>query len=282
MAICESLAEHFAVPFNRDGIREQIETFLQRQPRLNLHQIGQLLSSLDLSVSLAEIPAQQLHRVPTPSVLEHDNRIALLDGVDPDHRLRLLEPEYGAMQIPVHQLLDGGSDRLKLLLIRRRPDSKERRFSWGWYGPFLRPHRRELVEVLATSAVVNVLALVTPLGIMRLINAKSGGTDSLDGVVSIGIILIGACIVEAIASALRSLIFTGMANRVDMDTRETILDRLVRLLQGFFDARPDRSRITSTNSIVSGSSLSDRHSQAFLISASAFSTWRFCSPSIPC
>jgi len=36
----------------------------------------------------------------------------------------------------------------------------------------------------------------------------------------------------------RSLIFTGVANRVDMDTRETILDRLVRLPQGFFDERP--------------------------------------------
>ena len=134
-------------------------------------------------------------------------------------------------------LLQEGQDRLKLLLLRRRPDSKQRRFSWGWYGPFLQPHKRELIEVLATSAVVNVLALVTPLGIMRLINAKSGA-DSLDAVISIGIILIGACVVEAIASALRSLIFTGMANRVDMDTRESILDRLVRLPQGFFDARP--------------------------------------------
>ena len=238
MAICESLARHFGVPFNRDGIREQIETFLERHAQLNLHHIGQLLSSLDLSVSLAEIPAQQLQRVPTPSVLEHEQRVALLDGVDSDGRLRLLEPEFGAMRVPIHHLLQNGSDRITLLLIRRRPDSKERRFSWGWYGPFLQPHRRELIEVVVTSAVVNVLALVTPLGVMRLINAKSGGTDSLDGVVSIGIILIGACIVEAIASALRSLIFAGMANRVDMDTRETILDRLVRLPQGFFDARP--------------------------------------------
>ena len=57
-------------------------------------------------------------------------------------------------------------------------------------------------------------------------------------VLSIGIILIGATVVEAIATALRSLIFTGIANRVDMDTRETILDRLVRLPQAFFDNRP--------------------------------------------
>ena len=238
MALCEALAQHYGVPFERDGIREQIEGLLERHQRLSLHNVGELLSSLDLSVSLAEIPVQQLQRIPTPAVLEHNQRIAILEGVDDDGRLRLLEPEYGPLRIPVTSLLEEGQDRLKLLLLRRRPDSKQRRFSWSWYAPFLQPHKRELIEVIATSAVVNVLALVTPLGIMRLINAKSGGSDSLDAVISIGIILIGACVVEAIASALRSLIFTGMANRVDMDTRESILDRLVRLPQGFFDARP--------------------------------------------
>ena len=238
MALCEALAQHYGVPFERDGIREQIEGLLERHQRLSLHNVGELLSSLDLSVSLAEIPVRQLQRIPSPAVLEHNQRIAILEGVEDDGRLRLLEPEYGPLRIPVNSLLEEGQDRLRLLLLRRRPDSKQRRFSWGWYGPFLQPHKRELIEVIATSAVVNVLALVTPLGIMRLINAKSGGGDSLDAVISIGIILIGACVVEAIASALRSLIFTGMANRVDMDTRESILDRLVRLPQGFFDARP--------------------------------------------
>ena len=238
MALCKALADYYVVPFNRDGVRDEIEGVLERQTRLNLYNLGQLLTSLDLSVSLAEIPVQQLKRIPTPAALEHNQRIAILEGVEDDGRLRLLEPEYGPMRIPAVSLLDNGSDRLKLLLLRRRPDSKQRRFSWSWYGPFLQPHKRELIEVIATSAVVNVLALVTPLGIMRLINTKSGGTDSLDGVMSIGIILIGACVVEAIASALRSLIFAGVANRVDMDTRESILDRLVRLPQGFFDARP--------------------------------------------
>ena len=46
--------------------------------------MGELLSSLDLSVSLAEIPVQQLQRIPTPAVLEHNLRIAILEGVDDD------------------------------------------------------------------------------------------------------------------------------------------------------------------------------------------------------
>ncbi|MAH59163.1 MAG: multidrug ABC transporter, partial [Synechococcus sp. ARS1019] len=238
MALCQALALHFGVPFWRDNVRDEVEALLARQPQLNLFNIGQLLSNLDLSVSLAEIPLAQLRRTPTPAVLEHDGRIAILEGVDTDGQLRLLEPEIGPVRVPLEEVLSEDADRLSLLLLRRRPDSKTQRFSWGWYGPFLRPHRRELIEVIATSAVVNVLALVTPLGIMRLINARTGGSDSLDAVISIGAILIGASVVAAIASALRSLIFTGVANRVDMDTRETILDRLVRLPQGFFDARP--------------------------------------------
>jgi ATP-binding cassette subfamily B protein len=172
-----------------------------------------------------------------------EGHITLLEGIDPTGELRLLDPELGPLRVEAKALQpdgdgDGDGDRLSILLLRRRPDSKEQRFSWAWYGPFLKPHRRELVEVLVTSGVVNVLALVTPLGIMRLVNARTGGDNSLDAVVSIGVILIAASVVTAIASALRSLIFTGVANRVDMDTRETILDRLVRLPQGFFDARP--------------------------------------------
>ncbi len=238
IAICQALALHYGVPFLRDNVRDEVAGLLQRQTRLNLLNIGQLLSSLDLSVTLAEIPLGQLGRIPTPAVLEHRGSIAILEGVEPDRRLRLLEPELGPLRIPAEDLLEANSDRLKLLLLRRRADSKEQRFSWGWYAPFLKPHRQELIEVIATSAVVNVLALVTPLGIMRLINTQAGGSDSLAGVISIGVILIAATVVEAIASALRSLIFTGIANRVDMDTRETILDRLVRLPQTFFDNRP--------------------------------------------
>ena len=238
LAICKSLADVHGVPFNRDNLLDEIDGLLQRQTRLNLINIGQLLSSLGLSVSMVDLPMQQLSRVPCPAVFDHQGHITLLEGIDPNGQLRLLDPELGPLRVDPEVIQPEPGERLSILLLRRRPDSKEQRFSWGWYGPFLRPHRRELIEVLVTSGVVNVLALVTPLGIMRLINARAGGSDSLDAVISIGVILIAASVVAAIASALRSLIFTGVANRVDMDTRETILDRLVRLPQGFFDARP--------------------------------------------
>ena len=238
MAICQAVADVHGVPVHKDSLWDQINGLLERQPSLNLYNIGQLLTGLDLSVALIQLPLPQLARVPTPAVIEHQGSIALIDGIDPDGRLRLLEPELGPLRVPAADLLPEGQERLPLLLIRRRPGSKEKRFSWSWYGPYLLPHRQELIQVLACSAVMSVLGIVIGLGIFRMIQAIGGGTDAIDGVISIGVILVVACVLEAIVTALRSLIFTSIANRVDMDTRETILDRLVRLPQGFFDERP--------------------------------------------
>ena len=172
MAICWAMAMHFGVPFLRDNVRDEVEAMLQRHSRLNLLNIGQLLSNLDLSVSLAEIPARQLDRIPTPAVLEHQGNVAVLEGVEPDGRLRLLEPELG-LRVPLNDLLPADSDRLRC--AARRPDSRT--------TVQLEPVRltsatpQELIEVIATSAVVNVLAGDST-GDVGLINAQTGGDDS--------------------------------------------------------------------------------------------------------
>ena len=238
LAICQALATHFNVPCNRDGLRDQIAAILQRQNQLNLINLGQLLSSMSLGVVLTEVPTAQIGRVPTPAALQRNGNFALLDGVDPDGRLRLLEPELGPIRVPLADLLVPGQTTLELLLLQRRPDSKQARFSWGWFGPFLAPHKRELGEVLLASAVTNTLALATPLGMQRLIDANFSGSGSLNGLLSISLLLLLATLVKAVVGGLRSLIFTGLTNRVDMATKGTILDQLVRLPQGFFDSRP--------------------------------------------
>ena len=241
LAVCLAIASHFRVPANRDALREQIDAFLQRQSQLNLINYGQLIGSLGLRVVLSELPGRQLHRVPTPAVLLFRERVGLLDGVDrhPTGALaRVLEPELGPVRIPLADLIDPATGLVELLLIERHPSSKTARFSWGWYGPYLKPHRRELLEVLATSAVVNTLALVTPLGLQVLIDQVARNPNSGGALISISAVLLLSSLVGAVVRGLRSLIFTNVANRVDQATKSTILDQLVRLPQSFFDSRP--------------------------------------------
>lgn len=237
LALCKALADYFGLPFNRDSITYQIDAVLQRQNELNLVNLGQILDGLGLKVILSRVPANRLPRVPTPALLLQNGRFGLLDGIDPDGTARLLEAELGPLQVPLEELITHEGDLTELLLLERKADAKDRRFSWSWYLPYLREHRRELVEVAATSLVANVMKLVPALGLMVLID-QVVQSRSLGALVSIGAVMVLASLVEGVLKTLRSFIFTEAANRIDQATKSTILDQLVRLPQGFFDSRP--------------------------------------------
>lgn len=241
LALCLAIATHFRVPANRDSLRDQIDAVFQRQARLNLINYGQLISSMSLNVVLTELPARQMHRVATPAVLIFREHVGLLDGIDRaagGDLARVLEPELGPVRIPIADLADLQTGMVQLLLIQRHPDSKSNRFNWSWYFPYLKEHRRELVEVFATSAVVNTLALVMPLGLQVLIDQVAKNPNSAGALISISAVLLLSSLVGAVVRGLRSLIFANVANRIDQSTKSTILDQLVRLPQSFFDSRP--------------------------------------------
>ncbi len=237
IAICLALASYFGIPVNRDALLDQVQAVLERQGGLNLINLGQILDALGLKVVLTKLPADRLRRAATPAVLHAQGHFAILEGVEENGQLRLLEPELGPLLLPPAQLAAAGDDQVELLLLQRKPDAKERNFSWSWFLPFLREHRRQLVEVLALSFVINLLALAQPLG-MRVLLDGVVRTGNLNVLLSICFVLLVAALVRSILKTLRSYIFIDTANRVDQATKSTILDQLVRLPQGFFDSRP--------------------------------------------
>ena len=236
IAVCLSLADYFGVPINRDALRDQVEGILQRQPQLSLVNLGQILDSLGLRVTLSRVPADRLHRVPTPAVLMQNGHIGVLDGVDIDGQARLLEAELGPLRVPSADLatLDGGL--VELLLFERKSDAKEQKFDWSWYVPFLQKHKRAVIEVLLASAAINVLMLATPLGFRLLLDTAS--QRNIGTLVSIAAVMLLAALAVGVIKTLRTYIFTEMANRIDQEAKSVILDQLVRLPQGFFDSRP--------------------------------------------
>lgn len=237
LAVCLCLARHFQLPLNRDSLLDFIDGVLQRQPRLNLMNAGQMLDYLGLRVILTRLPADRMARVPVPAVLEQHGQLVVLDGVDPDGRLRLLHPELGPLRLPPEDLELQSDGQLELLLLQRKPESKEINFGWGWFGPYLSPHKRALVEVLAASLVVNLLALATPLGMQVLID-QVARFQNMGALISISALLLLTSVTTAVVRTLRSFVFAQVANSIDQDSKSAILDHLVRLPQGFFDSRP--------------------------------------------
>ena len=237
LAIIRALADYFGLPVNRDAINDQIDAILQRQQQLNLINLGQILDGLGLKVLLSRIPLDRLNRVPLPVVLEQNGRFGLLDGIDSQGNAHILEAEMGPLVVPISDLLSDDQGEVELLLLERKADAKERRFSWGWYLPYLQGHRRALIEVAVAAFVANLLKLVPALGILVLLE-QVVPSRSIGALLSICALILLAALVEGILKTLRSFIFTDTANRIDQATKGTILDQLLRLPQGFFDSRP--------------------------------------------
>jgi len=237
LAIIRALADYFGLPLNRDAINDQIDAILQRQQQLNLINLGQILDGLGLKVLLSRIPLDRLTRVPLPVVLEQNGRFGLLDGIDSHGNAHILEAEMGPLVVPLSDLVSDEQGEVELLLLERKGDAKERRFSWGWYLPYLKGHRRALIEVAVASFVANLLKLVPALGIMVLLQPVVA-SRSIGALISISALILLASLVEGILKTLRSFIFTDTANRIDQATKSTILEHLLRLPQGFFDSRP--------------------------------------------
>jgi ATP-binding cassette subfamily B protein len=237
LAICTALAMHFDLPYNRDALLQQIDAVLQRQTQLNLINLGQLLDSLGLRVLLSRVPVERLSRVPLPALLEQNNRFGLLEGIDANGTARILEAELGPLQLPCSELITHDNGETELLLLERKRDSKQSRFSWAWYLPYLQEHRRALIEVAAASLVANLLKLVSPIALIVLIE-QVRTSRSLGTLISLSIVMVLAALVEGLLNTLRSFIFTETANRIDQAAKSTVLDQLVRLPQNFFDSRP--------------------------------------------
>ncbi|MFZ0408883.1 MAG: ABC transporter transmembrane domain-containing protein, partial [Cyanobium sp.] len=237
LSIIKALADYYGLPFNRDSVTYQIDGILQRQSELNLINLGQILDSLGLQVMLSQIPLDRIGRVPLPVVLQCNGRFGLLDGIDPDGTARILEAEMGQLPLPLAELATGENGAIELLLLERKQDAKDRNFSWGWYLPYLREHRRELIEVGITSLVATLLKLVPAFGLMVLIN-QVVTSRSLGALISISLVMVLSALVEGVLNTLRSFIFIDTANRIDQATKSTILSQLLRLPQGFFDSRP--------------------------------------------
>jgi len=237
ISLCTALSDYFGLPLNRDSLNLQVDSILQRQEFINLVNLGQIMDTLGLRVTLNRLPVDRLSRVPTPAALMQNGRIGLLDGVDADGLARLLEAELGTLRVPCQELATHDGGLTELLLFERKDDAKTVNFGWGWFKPYLKNHRRALIEVLISSIVINVLRLVFPIGLLVLLR-EVRPSGAMGPLFSIAAVMLLAIVLESLLKTLRTYIFADTANRIDRDAKSTVLDHLIRLPQNFFDSRP--------------------------------------------
>ena len=211
-------------------------------------------SPVELSRLARELGVQLEHILPTRSLVGRQRTKMSLNEITPclvqlkDARWAVLAKanetsvllQLGTDAVATVVSLDDFHERWNgIALSLFKPDTSSRSstgFGLRWILEAAKPHRHILFEVLVASAVVQVLALLSPLFFQVVIDkVLVHQVSSTLQVIVIGLVLVS--VFEVALSGLRSWLLAHTANRMDVALGATLYSRLFRLPLAYFEAR---------------------------------------------
>ena len=124
--------------------------------------------------------------------------------------------------LSVDELSDLFKDEMRLIYAERTLRSPKNKFGLGWFWPSIKKHRISLIQVVIASFFVQLLALLNPLLIQRIIDAviSQGNFSSLN---ILGGLLIFLAFGQALLGSLRTYLFSDTTNRIDVSLDPQLL-----------------------------------------------------------
>lgn len=232
LACLDMLAKYYNIPFRRDVIERAVrEQSFSSTPTLQT--IGSLSTILGLVGSIANIPNNQLSRIPFPCIaILLDQPVVIHDITSSS--IKCVAPEFGAINIPTSELV---SDNLSVLILQPGRDAQNRKLGLSWFYPQIKKYRRSLGEVLLASLVLQLLNLAQPL-VMQQIFDKVIVQQNLDTLYTLGLILLFVSLFQGLLGSVRTYLFADTTNRIDIALGSEVIQHLLRLPLKYFDSRP--------------------------------------------
>ncbi len=248
LACFQMLALHLNLPFRKDVLRRILKNHSERNgPGISLPVYGAIAESMGLRAQLVETPAPAFSRLPTPALVNWQDRIALVYETS-TKEIVFAVPEQTLLRKHPDDFLDAFEDKVQVLLLERTHETPQSRFNLSWFWPSIKKHRKVLIEVLIASFFVQLFGLANPL-ITQVIIDKVLSQGALGTLNVLGLLLVGVAIFEALLTSFRTYLFVDTTNRIDMTLGAEVIDHLVRLPLRYFDKRPVGELATRVNEL---------------------------------
>ena len=102
--------------------------------------------------------------------------------------------------------------------------------------PRIKKHKKELIIVLISSFIAQLLAISIPLTIQRIVDAVIN-QGNLSALTIFGSTLIFIALLEGLISTARSILFTRTANLIDINIGLRVISKLMSLPYSYFSKR---------------------------------------------
>lgn len=256
VACFEMLANQFKIPFRRDSVQKIVAHHFEQTGGVSLQFCGAVADFLGLQGQLATIPIADLQRIQVPALIKWQDGLGVICEVA-NNSIVIALPDSGLIKrSPQELLLNQGSQTadptptpsLPILLIQSTRATPQKKFGISWFWPSLVQYRGVLFEVLIASFFIQLFGLANPL-ITQTIIDKVLVQNSPTALNTLGILLVGVAIGEALLTSLRTYLFVDTTNRIDLALGSQIIDRLLRLPLRYFEKRSVGELSTRVNEL---------------------------------
>jgi len=232
----EMLAKFFGKTIPKEPMRRVLANELQsgREPSLNT--CGTVASMAGFMSQLLKVPAAVLGRIEAPGMLFYDGRISVLYQTG-QREIVVADPVDGLHRLTVEEFTAKYTGEVELLLLRPLPPDEKEKFSFRWFLPAIRKHKRVLVEVFIASFFIQLLTLANPL-LTQIIIDKVLVQNSIATLNVLGTLFVLIAVATVALTAVRTYLFYDTTNRIDLDVGSRIMDHLYKLTLGYFQRRP--------------------------------------------
>jgi ATP-binding cassette, subfamily B, bacterial HlyB/CyaB len=263
LACFQMLCQYFNVPFKKDTIRQILErqeaggrrqegrggqgradnsqefsphpTPDTRHPTIGLNACAAIAELIGLTPFMTSLPANAIHRLPTPALTVLEGQYTLLYPPD-GKKLAIAQPETSLRRLKLSQTTYLWDEPQPVILLYPPSNQVQEKFGISWFVPAIKRHKRVLIEVLIASLLVQLFSLANPLMtqliIDQVINGNQPGTLN-----TLGMLLLILALFEALIGAFRTNLFIDTTNRIDYSLGTKIIDHLFRLPLPYFEKR---------------------------------------------
>ncbi len=256
VACFEMLANQFKIPFRRDSVQKIVAHHFEQTGAVSLQFCGAVADFLGLQGQLATIPIADLQRIQVPALIKWQDGLGVIYAVA-NNSVTIALPDSGLIKrSPQELLLNQGSQNadpapnpsIPILLIQANRSTPKKKFGISWFWPSLVQYRGVLFEVLIASFFIQLFGLANPL-ITQAIVDKVLVQNSPMALNTLGILLVGVAVGEALLTSFRTYLFVDTTNRIDLALGSQIIDRLLRLPLRYFEKRSVGELSTRVNEL---------------------------------
>jgi ATP-binding cassette subfamily B protein len=236
IACYEMLAKFSAKTVPKDAIRRVLANELEAGRQPSLYTCGAVASMAGFTSQFVKVPAPALARLEAPGLLVYEGAISVLYQTGPRGAV-VASPVTGLHRFPAEQLVAKYTGEVEVLLLRPMLAETKEKFSFRWFLPAIRKHKRALAEVFIASFFIQLLSLANPL-LTQIIIDKVLVQNSIDTLNVLGTLFVLIAVATVALTAVRTYLFYDTTNRIDLAVGSRIMDHLYRLTLGYFQRRP--------------------------------------------